>query len=348
MKRVAWKIINAVSEPIMLQGSRVHVGVSIGACTYPDDGQDAAILFKNADTAMYRAKAAGKNNCQFFDAEMAQQALKRLSVESDLRMAIPNELFLLYQPQAEIGSDRIVGVEALVRWRHPQRGIIGPNEFIPIAEEISMINQLGEWVLLTACRQAARWYHEECLSLRVAVNISAHQLMRDNFVSMLESILYECCLPPSLLELELTESVLMSNVEGIIVLLQRLKKLGLSIALDDFGTGYSSLAYLKRLPIDRLKIDRSFIQDLPGDKDDVAITRTIIAMARSLNLGVIAEGVEHVSQFDFLKKEGCEEFQGYALAKPLPPEDVAHLIKQTRAAGVMRALEYNAHGAVLL
>jgi EAL domain-containing protein (putative c-di-GMP-specific phosphodiesterase class I) len=267
-------------------------------------------------------------------------------MESDLRDAIPNELSLLYQPQAEIGSDRIVGVEALVRWLHPQRGTIGPNEFIPIAEETGMINQLGDFVLLTACRQAARWYHEDGLSLRVAVNISAQQLTQGDFVDVVESIIRECRLPPSLLELELTESVLMSNVEEIIVLFQRLKKLGLSIALDDFGTGYSSLAYLKRLPVDRLKIDRSFILDVPWDKDDVAITRTIIAMARSLNLGVIAEGVEHVSQFDFLKKEGCEEFQGYALARPMPPEGIAHMIRQTQAAGLASVLGFDVQGTI--
>jgi len=346
VKRIARKIIDAVSEPIILEGSRVHVGVSIGACIYPDDGSDAAILFKNADAAMYRAKAAGKNNCQFFDAEMALQAQKRLSIESDLRDAIPNELFLLYQPQAEIGGDRIVGIEALVRWRHPQMGIIGPNEFIPIAEETGMINQLGDYVLLTACRQAARWYHEDGLPLRVAVNISAQQLTQGNFVDTVESIIRECRLPPSLLELELTESVLMSNVEEIIALFHRLKKLGLSIALDDFGTGYSSLAYLKRLPVDRLKIDRSFILDIPGDKDDVAITRTIIAMARSLNLGVIAEGVEHVSQFDFLKKEGCGEFQGFALARPIPPEEIVRMIRQTKAAGVVSVLGFGVQEAI--
>ena len=346
VKRIARKIIDAVSEPVLIEGSKVHVGASIGACIYPDDGIDTTILFKNADTAMYRAKAAGKNICQFFDAELAQQALKRLSIESDLRDAIPGELFLLYQPQAEISSDRIVGVEALVRWRHPLRGVVGPVEFIPIAEEIGKINQLGEWVLLTACRQAARWYHENGLALRVAVNVSAQQMAQDSFVDVVESIVRECRIPPSLLELEITESLLMSNVEKTIATMQRLKKLGLSIAMDDFGTGYSSLEHLKKLPIDRLKIDRSFIMDIPGDKDDVAITRMIIAMARSLNLSVIAEGVEHLYQHDFLQKEGCEEFQGYALAKPISSEEVLHIMEQTNVSGVVSVMAYNDHKAI--
>lgn len=342
VKRISRKIINALSEPFMLEGSRVHIGASIGACLFPEDGLDTTTLFKNADSAMYRAKAAGKNRCRFFDAEMAQQARERLTAESDLRDAIPGELFLLYQPQAAIISDRIVGVEALVRWRHPKRGIIRPDEFIPIAEEIGMINQLGEWVLWTACRQAARWHHENGLSLRVAVNVSAQQLAQRDFVDTVEKIICDCDIPPSMLELELTESLLMSNLDESIALFHRLKKIGLSIAMDDFGTGYSSLSYLKKLPIDRLKIDRSFITDIPGDKDDVAITRTIIAMARRLNLSVLAEGVEHVYQCDFLKDEGCEEFQGFALARPLPAEDVTAFIEKIQMSGVLNSLASDA------
>jgi diguanylate cyclase (GGDEF)-like protein/PAS domain S-box-containing protein len=343
VKRISQKIIDAVSEPIMLEGSRTHIGVSIGACVFPEDGLDIMTLFKNADTAMYRAKGAGKNRCQFFDADMAQQAIKRLSIESDLRDAIPDELFLLYQPQASILSNRIIGVEALVRWHHPQRGIISPNEFIPIAEEIGKINQLGEWVLWTACRQAARWYHENGLSLRIAVNISAQQLVQSNFVDTVENIIRDCRIPPSMLELELTESMLMSNLEESIALFHRLKKIGLSIAMDDFGTGYSSLSYLKKLPIDRLKIDRSFISDIPGDKDDVAIIRTIIAMARRLNLSVIAEGVEHAYQADFLADEGCEEFQGFALARPISAEEVTSFIEKVHMAGVQNSLTSGVH-----
>jgi diguanylate cyclase (GGDEF)-like protein/PAS domain S-box-containing protein len=341
-KRIALNIIEALSVPIVLGGSRVRVGASIGVCIYPDDGNTTSILFQNADSAMYRAKAAGKNNCQLFDAEMALQALNRLSFESDLHDAIPNELFLLYQPQAEFKGNKIIGVEALVRWRHPKKGIIPPNDFIPVAEEIGLINQLGDWVLMTACRQAARWYHDEGLFLRVAVNVSAQQLLQSNFVEKVEDVLFKCSLPPCLLELELTESVFMTNTEETIGLLRRLKNLGLSIALDDFGTGYSSLEYLKKLPIDRLKIDRSFIKDISENKDDVAITRTIIAMARSLNLSVIAEGIEEQCQYDMLNHEKCKEFQGYALSKPIAPEEILQLVRQTQTSGVESFLAFSA------
>ena len=328
VERLAQRIIEAVSAPIRLEETQVYVGVSIGACIYPLDGHDSETLIRNADNAMYRAKAAGKNRCQFFDAEMAIQAARRLAMENDLREAIENELFLVYQPQADVSGSRIIGVEALVRWRHPKQGLINPVDFIHIAEESGLIHRLGEWVLDTACRQAARWHHEKGISLRVAVNVSAIQLNQQSFFNAVEQIIRESRLPSSLLELELTESMVMSRVEETVRSFRRLKEMDVTIAIDDFGTGYSSLSYLKKLPIDRLKIDRSFISDIPQNREDIAITRTIIAMARSLNLQVIAEGVETDSQLDFLRGEGCDEFQGYLLSKPLSPDELERLLER--------------------
>lgn len=327
VERITGKLIDAIGEPVDLDGVTVYVGVSIGASIYPDDGNSFNLLSRNADTAMYRAKGAGKNCCCFFNADMAEEVARRLALETELREAIPGQLFVLYQPQADVSDGRIIGVEALVRWRHPTRGLVGPADFIGIAEETGQIRRLGEWVLETACRQAAYWYHEMGISLRVAVNVSAMQLSQQSFFDAVENIIRENCIPPSLLELELTESMLMPRVQETIGLFNRLKQFGVSIAIDDFGTGYSSLAYLKRLPINRLKVDRSFIAHTPDDKEDVAITCTIIAMARSLGLQVTAEGVERRDQLDFLRGEGCDEFQGYILAKPATPAELETLLE---------------------
>jgi diguanylate cyclase (GGDEF)-like protein/PAS domain S-box-containing protein len=343
VERVVQKIIPAISAPLELEGMTVSVGVSIGISIYPGDGSDIVSLCKNADMAMYRAKAMGKNCCQFFDIAMAVEVANRLAMEADLRDAIGREFFLLYQPQAEVRGNAIIGVEVLVQWRHPRHGIINPANFIRFAEETGMINRLGEWVLATACRQAAHWHHEKGISLRVAVNVSPLQLEQTSFFDMVERIIRETGIPSFLLELELTESVLMSKVAETAETFRRLKDLGVNIAVDDFGAGYSSLSSLKKLPIDRLKIDSSFISKLPDNKEDLAIIRAIIAMARSLSLKVIAEGVETCDQLDFLKAEGCEEFQGFVLAKPLTAGELEQLLE--RSGRIAYAIAHPLHKA---
>jgi EAL domain-containing protein (putative c-di-GMP-specific phosphodiesterase class I) len=294
---------------------------------YPTDGDSIEELFKNADTAMYRAKSLGKNRCQFFDAEMTAQATRRLGLETELRRAVPSELFLLYQPQSDLSGKRITGTEALVRWQHPERGIVLPEEFIRVAEESGQMGRLGNWVLETACRQAGQWRRESGIPLRMSVNISAFQLNEPSFLTTVDGMLREYQIDPALLELELSEAAALSRTQESIRVLRRLKEMGISLALDNFGTGSASLLSLKKLPLDRLKIDRSFICDLELGKENLGIVRMIIAMARSLNLQVSAVGVENQSQLDILRNEGCDEFQGYLLAKPLAPEALEGLLK---------------------
>ena len=326
IERVAQKIIEAVSAPVELEGVEVQVGVSIGVSIFPADGGSVQELFKNSDTAMYRAKALGKNRCQFFDAEMAVQATRRLGMETELRHAVPGELFLLYQPQSALSGSGIVGAEALVRWRHPERGVLLPEEFLRVAEESGQLGRLGNWTLETACRQAGYWQREKGLPLRVAVNISPFQLNEPSFLAAVAGLLREHRLDPALLELELAEAALLCRAEESIRALASLKDLGVSLALDNFGTGCASLLSLKKLPIDRLKIDRTFICDLQHSRENLGIVRMIIAMARSLSLRVVAVGVEDGSQLEILRSEGCDEFQGYLLAKPLVPEAVAGFV----------------------
>jgi diguanylate cyclase (GGDEF)-like protein/PAS domain S-box-containing protein len=327
IKRVAQKMIEAVSAPVDLEGTEVQIGVSIGVSIYPTDGDSIEELFKNADTAMYRAKSLGKNRCQFFDAEMTVQATRRLGLETELRRAVPSELFLLYQPQSDLSGKRITGTEALVRWQHPERGIVLPEEFIRVAEESGQMGRLGNWVLETACRQAGQWRRESGIPLRMSVNISAFQLNEPSFLTTVDGMLREYQIDPALLELELSEAAALSRTQESIRVLRRLKEMGISLALDNFGTGSASLLSLKKLPLDRLKIDRSFICDLELGKENLGIVRMIIAMARSLNLQVSAVGVEYQSQLDILRNEGCDEFQGYLLAKPLAPEALEGLLK---------------------
>jgi diguanylate cyclase (GGDEF)-like protein/PAS domain S-box-containing protein len=325
LKRIAQKIIDAVSTPVDLEGVEVQVGVSIGVSVYPADGNSVEELFKNADTAMYRAKSLGKNRCQFFDAEMTDQAARRLGMETELRRAIPGELFVLYQPQCGLPSSAILGAEALVRWRHPERGVLLPDEFLRVAEDSGQIGRLGGWALEAACRQAGYWLREKGINLRVAVNISASQLNEIAFLPALDSLLRECRINPDQLELELSEAPVMGRAKESIRALCRLKDMGVSLALDNFGTGGASLLSLKKLPLDRIKIDRSFICDLQHSRENLGIVRMIIALAHSLNLKVVAVGVEQESQLEILRSEGCDEFQGYLLAEPLAPEDFEQL-----------------------
>ena len=315
---VANKIIAALSTAIQVDGHELHTSPSIGISIFPDDGPDGDSILKNADTAMYHAKAAGRNNFQFFAAEMNRVTSERLDIERKLRHAIArNELTLCFQPQFAANGTRPTGVEALVRWLHPTDGMIPPDRFIPVAEETGIIVEIGEWVLLNACREMKRWIDAGLPSLRVAVNVSARQLRRRDFCETVAGVLAESGLPPELLELEITESSVMENPQEAIIILESLGRMGVTLAIDDFGTGYSSLAYLKLFPIDHLKIDRSFVRDIEHDLNDRAIAFGTIALAHSLGLNVIAEGVETDDQLELLRSNGCDEVQGYLFSKPL-------------------------------
>jgi diguanylate cyclase (GGDEF)-like protein/PAS domain S-box-containing protein len=315
---VAGKIIAALSPQIQAEGHELHTSPSIGISIFPDDGPDGDTILKNADTAMYHAKAAGRNNYQFFAAEMNIASAERLDIERKLRHAIArNELALCFQPQFKADSSAPTGVEALVRWHHPSDGMIAPDRFIPVAEETGIIVEIGEWVLLNACRTMKHWLDAGLKPIRIAVNVSARQLRRRDFCETVAGALAESGLPPELLELEITESSVMENPEEAVQILQRLGRMGISLAIDDFGTGYSSLAYLKLFPIDHLKIDRSFVADIEIDLNDRAIAFGTIALAHSLGLNVIAEGVETEDQLELLRTNGCDEIQGYLFSKPL-------------------------------
>ncbi|MBI4192304.1 MAG: EAL domain-containing protein [Betaproteobacteria bacterium] len=329
---VAQKILETVAQQFLLSGQDFHVTASIGISIYPDDGNDVQALLKNADIAMYRAKEQGKNTFQFYSAQMNQHTFERLALETSLRRAVERQEFLLhYQPKIDIRSGRITGVEALVRWQHPDLGMVSPAQFIALAEETGLIVPIGEWVLRTACTEARGWIKKGAPSISVAVNLSARQFAREDFAASITSVLRESGLDPRLLELEITESTVMHNADRTANVLRQLKELGVSVAIDDFGTGYSSLGYLKRFPIDSVKIDRSFILDIPRDKDDVAITCAVIAMAHSLRLKVIAEGVETDEQYRFLLDHDCDEMQGYHFSKPVDAAAVARLLSQPRA-----------------
>ncbi|WP_310226316.1 EAL domain-containing protein [Paenibacillus qinlingensis] len=316
-------IIEAINRPIRIEGHECSVTTSIGISLFPNDGQDAQTLMMNADAAMYRAKESHRNQYEFFTPIMSAQASERLTVELELRKALErNELLLMYQPQLEFKTGRVTGVEALVRWLHPKRGMVSPADFIPLAEETGIIIPLGEWVLRTACLQNKAWQNSGFAPMRIAVNLSAYQFKQANIVQVVADILKETKLDPVYLELEITESVAMQNAEQVIVTLEGLKSLGIQVSIDDFGTGYSSLSYLRNFPIDRLKIDRSFINDITSVQGESTIAASIIAMAQSLKLEVIAEGVETEVQFEFLKSKGCTEMQGYFFSKPLLMEDM--------------------------
>ena len=331
LNSIAQNILNAVGRPYVLSGQEYHVTGSIGISTYPTDGQDPAALLKNADIAMYLAKDRGKNNFQFYSAQQNAHSFERLALESALRHALGRDEFVLhYQPRVDIPTGRIVGVEALLRWNHPDLPMVLPNQFIPLAEETGLIVPIGRWVLRTACAQSALWRHEGLPALRMAVNLSARQFSDDGLIDDIADALAQAELAPNGLELEITESMVMQNPERAVTTLNRLREMGIPVSIDDFGTGYSSLGYLKRFPIDNVKIDRSFIKDLPHDTDDAAITRAVIAMAQSLRIRVIAEGVETREQLQFLRDHDCNECQGYFLSRPLPASNFALLVTTWR------------------
>lgn len=329
---IAEKIRTALSDPFLLDGKEMPVTASQGIALYPSDARSAEDMIKSADTALFHAKSQGRNNYQFYAEKMNTLTIERLSMQSDLRKAIEREeLEVHYQPQVDIGTGIVTGMEALMRWKHPSQGWIPPAKFIPLAEETGMIVQLGEWMMKKVCTQMKAWQLAGLLNdaQRISVNVSPRQFREGDFSKMIEKILSETSLSADRLELEMTESMLMQNTESTLDMLTHLKELGIKLSLDDFGTGYSSLSYLKRFPLDVLKIDQSFVRDITADSNDAAIVAAIIAMARSLKLKVIAEGVETPDQFSHLKDQGCHGFQGFYFSEPLPGEDMTQLFQST-------------------
>ena len=326
MARMAEKLLDVLKEPFNLSGHELYVTTSIGVTLYPNDATDAEALIKNADIALYRAKDLGRNNFQFFTDDMNAAMMQRLRLESAMRWAVErNEFMLNYQPQVDVVSGKIHGTEALIRWRHPEFGMIPPSQFIPLAEETGMIVQIGEWVLRTACAQAKSW-QQAGMPMRVAVNLSARQFHQGDLAETIADILRELDLPPELLEVELTEGILMEDTSQTGAILEKLHKMGVQISIDDFGTGYSSLSYLKRLPIQILKIDQSFVRDIHTDPDDRAIVTAVIALAHSMKLKVVAEGVETPDQLAFLREYNCDIMQGYLFSRPVTGDEVLSLL----------------------
>ncbi|GIZ52002.1 putative bifunctional diguanylate cyclase/phosphodiesterase [Noviherbaspirillum aridicola] len=320
--RVAKTILETLTEPYLIESHELHITCSIGISICPEDGEDADTLVKHAEAAMYQAKAHGRNNYQFFKRRINERAIKRFALEGSLRRAIAREEpAICFQPKMAIATREVVGAEALLRWHDRHSGPVSPSQFIPIAEESGLIIQMGEWVLRKACAQNRAWQDAGLRPIPVAVNVSAVQFRDHHFLDLVARVLHETGLPPQFLELEVTESVTMHDLERTVTLLEALKAMGVGLSIDDFGTGYSSLSYLKRFPIDTLKIDRSFVHDVTVDADSAAITRAIISMARSMNHKVIAEGVETEEQFAFLRAEGCDQVQGYYVSGPLPAAD---------------------------
>ncbi len=325
----AEKLMLALNEPFKLEGQEIHVAASMGISLYPRDGKDASTLLRNADAAMYRAKEGGRNGYQFYTRELTQNAIERVFMENNLRRALEqDELTLFYQPQIDLHTGRIIGIEALVRWQHPELGIVSPAKFIPVAEDCGLIHSVGDWVLQTACTQAACWLKKGLSFGHIAVNVAGRQLQRGGIVNTVRTALKESGLPLSMLELEVTENFIMREAEHAINQLEALRELGVVLAIDDFGTGYSSLSYLKRLPINKLKIDQSFVRDIPEDPNDIAISNAVIALGQSLQMTVIAEGVETSEQVEFLKEAGCHEAQGYFYSMPLSSDRMEVFLAQ--------------------
>jgi diguanylate cyclase (GGDEF)-like protein/PAS domain S-box-containing protein len=324
----AERLMDAMTAGFVVQGHSLNVSCSIGVSIFPEHGTDCETLIKNADAAMYRAKDCGRNNFHFFAEDMNTQAVEQLTLENSLRLALGNqELFLVYQPQMDIGTGRITGLEALLRWQHPDLGLVPPDRFIRIAEKSGLIVPIGEWVLRTACRQARKWQDDGLPAVSVAVNVSAVQFRQQGFCELIKSVLHETGLAPQYLELELTESLLLANADVTRSVLRELKSMGLTLAIDDFGTGYSNFTSLRQFGVSKLKIDRSFISDVATNPDDSAITAAIISMAKSLRLRVIAEGVEDEAQMSFLRAHQCDEIQGYYFSKPLAVDVVADKLR---------------------
>jgi diguanylate cyclase (GGDEF)-like protein len=332
--RAMQRILARIAQPMSINGRELHITCSAGISLYPQDGTDVETLLKNADAAMYRAKAHGRNNFQFYTAEMNRLVNERLNLEHDLRRALQKqELLLHYQPRINLVTGNVDGVEALVRWMHPERGLVMPDRFIPLAEETGLIVQIGEWVLRQACEQSREWRKAGLPRVAMAVNLSARQFREENLVKRVAKIVRETGLKPGELEMELTESMIMHDAELAIATLGELRALGIELSVDDFGTGYSSLSYLKRLPIGTLKIDKSFVADIgaseAGEESDAGVlARAIISLGHSLRLKVVAEGVETQAQLAFLRENRCDEAQGFHFARPLPPEECARFLSR--------------------
>jgi diguanylate cyclase (GGDEF)-like protein/PAS domain S-box-containing protein len=335
----AERLMDAMTAEFMVQGHSLNISCSIGVSIFPEHGADCEVLIKNADAAMYSAKDCGRNNFQFFAEDMSAQSVERLSLENNLRLALgKQELFLVYQPQMEVATGRVTGLEALLRWQHPDLGLVPPDKFIRIAENSGLIVPIGEWVLRTACAQARKWQGDGLPAISMAVNVSAVQFRQQGFCGLVRRVLHETGLAPHCLELELTESLLLANADVTLSVLRELKSMGLTLAIDDFGTGYSNFTSLREFGVSKLKIDRSFIRDVATNPDDSAITAAIISMAKSLRLKVIAEGVEDAAQMSFLRTHHCDEIQGYYFSKPLAVDDVADKLRGT----VVRAFAVHA------
>ncbi len=325
------RIMRAFEQPFMLDGRELFVTVSIGIVMSPQDGDNGEILLKNAETAMYLAKDQGRNSYRIYAAGMNARMAERLDLDTKLRRALEREeLQLHYQPQLDLRTNRIIGVEALCRWKHPEMGMISPGKFIPLAEETGLIMPIGEWVIREACRQNLAWQKAGLEPIVVAVNISARQFRQSDLAAVVAAILNDTGLEPRYLELEVTESAIMHNPVDVISTLKALKAMGVKLSIDDFGTGYSSLSHLKRFPVDRLKIDQSFVRDIPSDTDNSAIAQAVINLGHSMKLRVVAEGVETAEQLAFLRANQCDEKQGYLFSKPLPAEEFAALLREGR------------------
>jgi len=324
---VAKKILRRLSQVFLINEIEVYITASMGISFFPESGVDIEALISNADAAMYYAKEQGRNNYQFYTSAISQNAVERLKLQSNLRKALKqNEFLMHYQPQVDLRNGRIVGAEALARWQHPDYGLVGPKKFIPLAEESGLISSIGEFLLFSACAQNKAWQEAGFSPIRMAVNISTYQLVQKGFLKFLTTLLKEIDLEPGYLELEFTESVVLQHSELVTEALHDLASLGIQCAVDDFGTGYSALSYLKYLPLQRLKLDQSFVSALTIDPNDDAISKAIIAMAHDLNLKVTAEGVETVQQLEFLRSQDCDEAQGFLFSKPLPAKDFIHLL----------------------
>jgi diguanylate cyclase (GGDEF)-like protein/PAS domain S-box-containing protein len=327
LSNVARRILEMLQKPFSVGGQEMNISCSLGISIYPGETDDVEALLKNADVAMAYAKQSGGNTFKFFARDMNDRAIERLNLEIDLKKALERDEFVLfYQPQIDLRSGKISGVEALIRWQHPERGLISPLQFISIAEESGLIIPIGAWVLNEACRQACVWQQAGLASIRIAVNISSHQFRQGGLVTMVKQALDDSGLSSSMLELELTESCIMQDIEATIITLVLLKELGVTLSVDDFGTGYSSMNYLKRFPLDTLKIDRSFVMDITTDPNDAAIITAIIALAGSLGLKTIAEGVETLEQLQFMRQHLCDEIQGFFISKPMPADEVERFL----------------------
>ncbi len=326
---LAQKILDTLINPFIINNHELYITASIGISIYPSDGHDTETLLRNADIAMYRAKDLGKNNYQFYSDDMSARIFERLTLENHLRHALERDEFVLhYQPQVDAQTQRIHGVEALLRWQHPEIGLVSPPNFIPLLEETGLIEEVGDWLLESACKQSRQWHDTGSSYLHMSVNLSSRQFNNPAFFDSIQKIIRQTGINPEFLELEITESMLMRNASSTINALDTLSQLGVRFAIDDFGTGYSSLNYLRRFPIDTIKIDRSFIRDITTDEDDAAITSAIIVMAHSLSMNVIAEGVENDSQLAFLQEHNCHYIQGHFFSHALPAEEITHLLQK--------------------